>query len=51
MPFKIPGNEDDPRWDVLVDTADPKPPKRRRVKCCDIVTLKPRSLVLLRQPS
>ena len=51
MPFTIPGRESDPRWEVLVDTAEPKPSRKRSIRCCDTLTLKPRSLVLLRQPS
>jgi glycogen operon protein len=49
--FKIPGKPEDPKWEVLVDTADPKPSEQRTFNCCDNVTLKARSLVLMRQPS
>ncbi len=51
MPFKLPGKPEDPQWEVLVDTADPKPRGPRVFHCCDEITLKPRSLVLLRQPA
>jgi isoamylase len=51
MPFIIPGEVVEPQWEVLVDTADPKRSDQRSVRCCDTLTLKARSLVLLRQPS
>jgi glycogen operon protein len=51
MPFQIPGDGGDGRWEVLVDTAEPKRTKARRHKSRETVTLKPRSLMLLKQPS
>ena len=51
LPFKIPGKENEPAWEVLVDTADPKNGDIRKFACGETFKAEPRSLVLLRQPS
>ena len=51
VPFTIPGKKADDDWEVLVDTDDPRPSQSRVYCCGDTLDLKPRSLVMLRQPS
>ncbi len=48
QPFKLPGKVGEPEWEVLVDTFDQD--ASRFAACGEILDLKPRSLVLLRQP-
>jgi isoamylase len=50
IPFTLPGREGEPDWEVLVDTFDPKKPQAYNLACGEKFNLKPRSLVLLRQP-
>jgi len=50
IPFQIPGKEDEPAWEVLVDTDDPLGEEERTYPCGEHINLKGRSLVLLRQP-
>jgi glycogen operon protein len=50
IPFVLPGKEGEPDWEVLVDTFDPKATPDYKLGCGEAFDLKPRSLVLLRQP-
>ncbi len=50
VPFVLPGKKGEPDWEVLVDTFDPKETPDYTLVCGESFDLKPRSLVLLRQP-
>ncbi len=48
--FKLPGDEQGPRWQVLLDTNTPDIDRDRGAAAGEIFELYPRTLVLLRQP-
>jgi isoamylase len=48
--FKLPGDADQPRWEVLLDTNTPEITEGRSAAPGEIFELHPRTLVLLRQP-
>ncbi len=48
--FKLPGEADQPCWNVLIDTNTPDVDERRRAAPGEIFELHPRTLVLLCQP-
>lgn len=50
MPFILPGKEDEPRWELLIDTNTSAQQEGRSAACGEVFELKPRSLVLLHQP-
>ncbi|MBV9790307.1 MAG: glycogen debranching enzyme GlgX, partial [Chloroflexi bacterium] len=50
QPFKLPGDAQQPRWEVLLDTNTPELSEERSAAPGEIFELHPRTLVLLRQP-
>lgn len=50
VPFTIPGEKEDPHWQVMVDTGGSKGEEAHTYCCGEQLSVKARSLVLLRQP-
>jgi isoamylase len=50
LQFQLPGKDNEPDWEVLVDTDEPRVTERRLHSCGEVLTLTGRSLTLLYQP-